>query len=122
MINFLFGRIRNCHWKNCETATSHNIHLAGHSVDNSIESEPLLIDAHDREVIGDVWSLYSRAIERAGPRPTLIEWDNEVPDWPTLFAETAPAKTILDAAHANTQPVDQTDQATNLVRSKNEIA
>jgi uncharacterized protein (UPF0276 family) len=37
-------------------------------------------------------------IARTGPLPTLIEWDNDVPDWPTLAAEARAAKAVLDEA------------------------
>jgi uncharacterized protein (UPF0276 family) len=43
--------------------------------------------------------LYEYTIARTGPRPTLIEWDNDVPDWPTLRAEAARAAAHL-TAHA----------------------
>lgn len=76
------------------------IHLGGHAEDEDDIGNPLLIDSHDRAVIGDVWALYERAICRAGPKPTLIEWDNDVPAWPTLFAEALRADEILEAMKA----------------------
>ena len=42
-----------------------------------------------------VWALYERVIERAGGRPTLIEWDNDVPEWPVLAAEARLADAVL---------------------------
>jgi uncharacterized protein (UPF0276 family) len=39
-----------------------------------------------------VLALYARVLERAGPRPTLVEWDNELPDWPVLAHEMARAR------------------------------
>ena len=77
------------------------IHLGGHAEDASMAepgATPLLIDAHDRAVARDVWTLYARAIRRAGPRPTLIEWDNAPPDWPTLAAEAARAEATMAEA------------------------
>ncbi|WP_339106990.1 DUF692 domain-containing protein [Thioclava sp. GXIMD4216] len=71
------------------------IHLAGHEADPS-EGAPLLIDTHGRPVAEPVWALYERVITRIGPCPTLIEWDNHVPDFPTLEAEAARAAAILD--------------------------
>ena len=68
-------------------------HLAGYNAD---PSEPLLIDTHDRPVLPDVWDLYRLAVRRAGPRPTLIEWDANVPAWPELAAEAAKADRVLD--------------------------
>ncbi|MGI9524025.1 MAG: MNIO family bufferin maturase [Hyphomicrobiaceae bacterium] len=71
------------------------IHLAGHAEDQDDAGQRLLIDAHDRRVIGEVWKLFERAIARDGPRPTLIEWDNDIPAWPVLFAEAQHAESLL---------------------------
>ncbi|PWV97209.1 hypothetical protein DFR52_107121 [Hoeflea marina] len=73
------------------------IHLAGHSEDVDDEGDRLLIDAHDRPVSSDVWSLYDVVISQIGPVPTLIEWDNDVPDWPVLRREAQAADAILAA-------------------------
>lgn len=72
------------------------IHLAGHAEDMDDAGLPLLIDSHDRPVDDLVWDLYEHVIARLGPLPTLIEWDNEVPDWPLLKREAMLAETILD--------------------------
>lgn len=72
------------------------IHLAGHAEDEDDAGERLLIDSHDRLVIDEVWALYERAIARAGAVATLIEWDEDIPDWPVLRAEAERAQTILD--------------------------
>jgi uncharacterized protein (UPF0276 family) len=72
------------------------IHLGGHHEDRDDHGERLLIDSHGAEVTDPVWSLYARVIQRAGPLPTLIEWDNDVPDWPQLAAEAARAARILE--------------------------
>ncbi len=71
------------------------IHLAGHAIDTDDDGRPLLIDAHDRRIIDPVWVLYGRALDRTGPVPTLIEWDNDVPDWPTLHGEALLAEAWL---------------------------
>jgi uncharacterized protein len=63
------------------------VHLAGYAEAEDEAGHPLLIDAHDSRVRPRVWTLYARLIANAGALPTLIEWDNEVPDWPTLHAE-----------------------------------
>lgn len=75
------------------------IHLGGHDADEDEHGAPLLIDSHGRAVADPVWVLYEYTIARTGPRPTLIEWDNDVPDWPTLRAEAARAAAHL-TAHA----------------------
>ena len=72
------------------------IHLAGHATDEDDLGAPLLIDSHDRPVDDLVWSLYGEVLARTGPLPTLIEWDNDVPDWPILKAEAQRAEKILD--------------------------
>jgi uncharacterized protein (UPF0276 family) len=74
------------------------IHLAGHAQQSDDEGELLLIDSHDRPVAGGVWTLFETAIERAGPIPTLIEWDSEIPEWPRLESEATAAQAILDRA------------------------
>ncbi len=76
------------------------IHLAGHAVDEDDEGKPLLIDAHDRQVIEDVWKLYELTLQRRGPVPTLIEWDNDIPVWQTLFQESELAENLLNKFRA----------------------
>ena len=72
------------------------IHLGGHDEDEDETGAPLLIDSHGREVVDPVWKLYTETIRTGGPKPTLIEWDNDVPDWPVLVEEAARAADILD--------------------------
>jgi uncharacterized protein (UPF0276 family) len=71
------------------------IHLGGHDEDEDDHGAPLLIDSHGREVVDPVWALYAHTIARSGPRPTLIEWDTDVPDWPILRAEAERAAAVL---------------------------
>ena len=63
------------------------IHLGGHDEDEDDHGAPLLIDSHGREVADPVWALLDITLERSGPKPLLIEWDTDVPDWPVLSAE-----------------------------------
>ena len=74
------------------------IHLGGHDEDADDHGAPLLIDAHGSEVVDPVWALYAHTIARGGPRPTLIEWDNNVPEFPVLRDEAARAEAILAPA------------------------
>jgi uncharacterized protein (UPF0276 family) len=55
------------------------IHLAGHT-----QREKYLLDTHNGDVIEPVWDLYRRAIELAGPVPTVIEWDDAIPSFDVL--------------------------------------
>jgi uncharacterized protein (UPF0276 family) len=71
------------------------IHLAGFDA-----SGPCLIDTHGAAVAPDVWALYDRAIARFGARPTLIEWDTDIPPFATLEREAATAQAIIEARHA----------------------
>jgi uncharacterized protein len=71
------------------------IHLAGHSEESDDDGSRLLIDDHGCAVPQVVWALYRRVLARVGPCPTVIEWDNNIPDFPRLAAETALAKDAL---------------------------
>jgi len=71
------------------------IHLGGHDEDVDDAGVPLLIDSHGSPIVEDVWMLYAHVIARAGALPTLIEWDNDVPDWPGLLAEAVKAQGVL---------------------------
>lgn len=71
------------------------IHLGGHDEDEDDHGKPLLIDSHGAEVVDPVWALLDYTLERSGPKPTLVEWDTDVPDWPILAAEAARAADAL---------------------------
>lgn len=72
------------------------IHLAGHAVERVAGGE-LRIDDHGSQVCEAVWALYGGFIARAGVKPTLIEWDTDVPSLGTLQDEARRAQAILDA-------------------------
>ena len=78
------------------------IHLAGFTRKDNLPV-PLLIDSHSRCVDAQVWDLYADAISLFGPTPTLIEWDQDIPELEVLLAEAAHAGEVLDAhrAHAD---------------------
>jgi uncharacterized protein (UPF0276 family) len=73
------------------------IHLAGHSVEDEGEAR-VLVDTHSTHVCDPVWALYRDVIARIGSRPTLIEWDMDIPAFAELKAEAARAQAVLDAA------------------------
>lgn len=73
------------------------IHLGGHEADADEHGDPLLIDSHSRAVVDPVWALYEYTLTQSGPRPTLIEWDNDIPDWSVLAAEAKQADALLAA-------------------------
>lgn len=75
------------------------IHLAGHTV-KTVGEQSILIDTHNAPVSDAVWELYQAAIQHLGSRPTLIEWDADLPAWQVLVAEAATADTYLEQAYA----------------------
>ena len=78
------------------------IHLAGHEADARL-GEALLIDTHGAPVAEPVWALHQRLVARIGPRPTLIERDDNIPEFMTLLSERERAHAVLvrrEPAHA----------------------
>lgn len=63
------------------------IHLAGFAEDLDGAGERLLIDSHGSPVADTVWALYETALSLAGPQPTLIERDNDLPEFALLLQE-----------------------------------
>ena len=71
------------------------IHLAGFDA-----SGACLIDTHGARVAPPVWALYRAAIERFGPKSTLIEWDTDLPALDVLLDEAAIAQAVLEESNA----------------------
>ncbi|TAM44535.1 MAG: DUF692 domain-containing protein [Gammaproteobacteria bacterium] len=74
------------------------IHLAGHTVKHH-EDGDILIDTHNTRVCDVVWELYRETVARLGLRPTLIEWDSDLPALAVLVEEAAMADRILERVH-----------------------
>jgi uncharacterized protein (UPF0276 family) len=74
------------------------LHLAGHTL-NRFAGGEILIDTHNKPVCAAVWRLYRYALQRLGPRPTLIEWDADLPSLHTLVAEAEKAEALMEAVH-----------------------
>lgn len=72
------------------------IHLSGHSETVDDAGARLLIDSHDTPVKDPVWALYEEVLVKSGPVASLVEWDNDVPEWPVLRAEAEAAQAVLD--------------------------
>jgi uncharacterized protein (UPF0276 family) len=81
------------------------IHLAGHGADEG--GSALLIDTHGAPVAEPVWTLYRRLIDRIGPRPTLIERDDDIPPFAALMAERDLAHGILMETGDGARPPPQ---------------
>jgi uncharacterized protein (UPF0276 family) len=76
------------------------IHLGGHDAETDDQGAPLLIDSHGCEVVDPVWSLLDYTLAQSGPKPVLVEWDTDVPDWAVLAAEATRAAAALDRVRA----------------------
>lgn len=71
------------------------IHVAGHAVKDDDMGGTIAIDDHGSPVRMSCWRLLARFLNRGGPRPVLVEWDSDVPDFRTLAAEAAKAEALL---------------------------
>jgi len=74
------------------------IHLAGHALRRLADGRELRIDDHGSRVAPAVWDLYEQALRRFGPRPTLIEWDTDIPPFEVLLDEAEQAERRLRAS------------------------
>jgi uncharacterized protein len=74
------------------------IHLAGHCV-NRVAGMDILIDTHNQPVCAEVWALYQTALQVVGAKPTLIEWDTDVPALSVLISEAQQTNSFLGVCH-----------------------
>lgn len=70
------------------------LHLAGHRLPTPGQ---LVIDDHSQCVNEPVWAVYRHALQRWGPRPTLIEWDVDLPELAVLQSQADLASQALQA-------------------------
>jgi uncharacterized protein len=82
------------------------LHLGGFTPedDDANPGAELLVDTHATVVAEPVWDLYAHAIRRFGLKPTLIEWDNDIPSLEILLAEAARADDVARNAMAAEAP------------------
>jgi uncharacterized protein (UPF0276 family) len=73
------------------------LHLGGYTPepDTAFPDSSLLIDTHAAAIAEDSWDLYRFALQRFGAKPTLIEWDNNIPDLATLIGEAIKVDEIV---------------------------
>ncbi len=89
-----------CRWIDAlDIAAVGEIHLAGYD-DHAMP----VIDDHGSRVHEPVWQVFAHAVRRLGPRPTLIEWDHQLPTWPELLAEAARAEHVIAEHSAPAAP------------------
>jgi uncharacterized protein (UPF0276 family) len=77
-------------------------HLGGFTpeADDSTPGAELLIDTHSERIAAPAWELYRHAVRHLGHKPTMIEWDSELPPFTTLLAQATTADTVADGALA----------------------
>jgi uncharacterized protein len=80
------------------------IHLAGYDEAVDEAGARLLIDAHGSRVSPDVFALFEHTLAKAGPRPVLVEWDNNVPDFATLADEAHQVDRAIARSAERTAP------------------
>ena len=103
-LNNLYVSASNHHWdtdtylRNLPAAAIAEIHLAGHAIRTLDSGRTLRIDDHGSRVAPEVWALYEQALHRFGPKPTLIEWDTNVPAFEVLMDEAEQADARLRCA------------------------
>lgn len=78
-------------------AATGEIHLAGYAQEFDAQGQRLLIDSHASEVAPEVWSLYQKVLQSAGPQPTLLERDGALPSLDLLLAEAREAEPFMQA-------------------------
>ena len=71
------------------------IHLGAHEAQCDSAGQTVLIDSHSAPVVDPMWDLYAYTLSKSGQKPTLIEWDNKIPEWSGLKAEAQRAKGVL---------------------------
>jgi uncharacterized protein (UPF0276 family) len=76
-------------------------HLGGFEIEADESGEgDVFVDTHSVGIDASAWDLYAYVVDRIGPRPTLIEWDNDLPDLAGLIAEATRADVIAGAPTA----------------------
>jgi uncharacterized protein len=80
-----------CAWvDSIDAASVGEIHLAGYH-----DAGDIVIDDHGSRVHAPVWQVYRHAVQRLGARPTLVEWDTDLPALDVLLEEAAQAERVM---------------------------
>jgi uncharacterized protein (UPF0276 family) len=74
------------------------IHLAGHKNKGDI-----IIDTHDNFVIDEVWDLYKYIVQKFGAKPTMVEWDENIPEFEIVYGELEKARAVIPVLDAEIQ-------------------
>lgn len=99
-INNLYVNSINHGWnikkyiENIAFTSIQEIHLAGFT-ENFVENSSILIDSHNNPIADEVFEIYSFAMKNFGKKPTLIEWDKDIPLLEILLIEATKVNNIL---------------------------
>lgn len=78
------------------------IHLAGFT-SVKINHKETLIDSHNRLIVPAVWDLFRMTIQQKGPKPTIVEWDKDIPSIETLCLEAYRAEKHIKEIYGTTK-------------------
>jgi uncharacterized protein (UPF0276 family) len=70
------------------------IHLGGFTT-SIIDGKEVLIDSHNQRIVPAVWDLFRQSILQFGAKPTIIEWDSDLPALEKLCLEAYRAESII---------------------------
>lgn len=84
------------------SATVQEYHLGGF-ITTTIDHKEVLIDTHSKAVVPAVWELFREAVKILGTKPTIIEWDNDIPSLDTLAMEAYRAEKIMREKYVATK-------------------
>jgi len=89
-----------CDWiDRLQPAAVGEIHLAGyHDGRGNVAAGDIVIDDHGSRVHAPVWQVFRHTVDRLGARPTLVEWDTDIPALDVLLDEAAQAEAVLTTA------------------------
>jgi uncharacterized protein len=116
-VNNIFVSASNHGWNAADylqglpAASIEEIHLAGHAMRVLDDGRVLRIDNHGSRVAPEVWDLYRVALRLYGPKPTLIEWDTDIPALEVLLDEAAHAQRLIEEAADAERLVDEAAHA-----------
>jgi uncharacterized protein len=111
-INNIFVSAHNHHFEPVDYIKGIDIdrvmqfHLAGHSY-----SGEMIIDTHDHDICDPVWVLYAEALKHFGAVSTMIERDDNIPEFTVLREELGVAEKIA----AETLPADMLRISNNVL-------
>lgn len=72
------------------------IHLAGHSI-YEFKGKEIRIDTHSTNICDEVLELYRYFVKKSGGNfPTMVEWDQDIPEFQELLLELEKVKKIYD--------------------------